>query len=148
MASSNDDGFDPYWMNETDWLVDVVGLPEDALPDDMEVSLDYIGRLFAFSVATDTRMLAQVGNPEMTTYELWFSFSSEKQKQEFLTLVRDDGYADPDEEACFFVPPSFDDLADLRPIALVFSRHQSDHITAIALQTMISMGIEEKGYLN
>jgi hypothetical protein len=57
-------------------------------------------------------------------------------------MVRDDAYADPDEENCFDPPVSLKDIADLRPIALVFPKDQCDHITAIAMQTMKSMGIE------
>jgi hypothetical protein len=45
------------WMAETDWLVEVVSVP-DGDPDN-DKTLNYIGRLLAFAYATDTRVLAQ-----------------------------------------------------------------------------------------
>jgi hypothetical protein len=141
MVHSEDDGFSPHWMHETDWLVDVVLLPNDKWTEE---SLEYIGRLFAFAMSTDTRMLADVGDPEFPAYELWFSFNSDEQKQRFLQMVREDGYADPDEDACFDPPPSLEDLASLRPIALIFPVAQTDQIMAIAGMTLASMGIELK----
>jgi len=125
-TANNDDGFNPYWTDERDWLVEVVLLPKD----DPE--------------HTNTRMLAVVGDPTLPTYELWFSFAGDTQKQAFLQMVRDDGYADPDEEGCFDPPETLNDLADLRPIALVFPQNQRDHISALAVATMSSMGIEPR----
>lgn len=138
MPRSKDDGFEAYWLNEKDWLVDIVGLFG---PFDQE-QLDYIGRLFAFSLATDARFLAQIGDPEGPRYELWFSFNSDNQKQKFLQMVRDDGYADPDEETCFFAPSSLGDLPDLRPIAKVFPKAQCDHIMAVATATAAMMALD------
>src|SRR5215469_14407501 len=92
----NDDNFEPYWLDEKDWLVEVIRLPKD---EDHSADLDYIGKLLAFSLITDTRMIAQIGDPneDHPAYELWFSFTSPGDKQRFLDLVRQDGYADPDE---------------------------------------------------
>src|SRR5215469_9170563 len=89
------------WMGETDWLVQVVMTSED--DPDLDETLDFVGRLFAFALSTDTRMLAQLGgpdDPDEGTYELWFSFKSDGHKQRFLQMVRDDGYVDPDDEFC------------------------------------------------
>jgi len=146
IVSSNDDKFPAYWKEEKEWLVEVVLLPAFD-PDGLAENLDWIGKLLAFSMATETRMLAVVSDPDVPTYELWFSFSSQKQKQEFLQMVRDDGYADPDEENCFEPPNSLEVLADLRPIGEVFPKDQNDHITALALVTLNTMGIEPK-FLN
>ena len=133
-----DDGCSPLWLNETDWLVDIVMLPND-WPEVNGESLDYIGRLFAFAAATDTRIVAQVGDPTVPTYELWFSFTGEEQKQRLLQMVRDDGYADPDDDDCFFLPPTLGDLPDLRPIAEVFPKAQCDRITDVAAVTSATM---------
>ncbi|WP_109487497.1 hypothetical protein [Occallatibacter savannae] len=141
MATNLDDGFTAYWKEETDWLVDVVMVSDDE-PKHSEINLNYIGRLFAFALATDTRMLAQLGDPEMNAYELWFSFRDGQSKTEFLNLVREDGYANPDDEACFDPPVSMTDLEDLRPIAYVFPEAQAEHIQLVSLATMRAMGID------
>jgi hypothetical protein len=93
--------------------------------------------VLAFSMATDTRMLALVSDPAVPTYELWFSFGSQEQKQEFLQMVRNDGYADPDEENCFDPPGNLEDLTDLRPISDVFPKDQSDHIRAVCVDAHV-----------
>jgi hypothetical protein len=139
IVSSHDDKFPAYWKEEKEWLVEVVLLPAFD-PDGLAEYLDWIGRVLAFSMATDTRMLAIVGDPDVPTYELWFSFNSQRQKQEFLQMVREDGFADPDEEDCFDPPNSLELLADLRPIRV--PKDQNDHITALALMTLTAMGIE------
>lgn len=143
IVSTHDDKFPAYWEEEKEWLVEVVLLPAFD-PDGLAENLDWIGKLLAFSMATETRMLAVVSDPDVPTYELWFSFSSQKQTQEFLQMVRDDGYADPDEENCFEPPNSLEVLADLRPIGEVFPKDQNDHITALALMTLNTMGNEPK----
>ncbi|HKO12045.1 MAG TPA: hypothetical protein VJV22_08755 [Acidobacteriaceae bacterium] len=133
-------GFGLYWLDETDWLVDIVAMTRSDAEGNAE-SLDYIGRLSAFAAATDTRLLAQIGAPEGPTYELWFSFSSDGQKQKFLKMVRDDGYADPADEDCFFAPANLEDLPRLRPIIQVFPKEQSDRIIEIATVTSASMAL-------
>jgi hypothetical protein len=55
-------------------------------------------------------------------------------RQEFLQLVREDGYADPDEEAIFMVP-THDEIKDARPIGLVFPEQQANIITAVGMMT-------------
>lgn len=100
-----------------------------------------------FATATDTRLLAQIGAPDGPTYELWFSFGSDGQKQKFLQMVRDDGYADPDDEDCFFPPPNLEDLPGLRPIAQVFPKDHSDRIVDVATVTSVSMSLG-KDFLN
>lgn len=105
------DGFEPYWLDEHDWLVEIVMLPND---EDHVLELEYIGKLFAFSNFTNTRMLVLVGDPVMPTHELWFSFTDEASKQDLLDLVRAEGYANPDEETILKPPPSLNDLPDLR----------------------------------
>ena len=129
---SIDDGFEPYWLDEKDWLVEVVMLPSD---EDCTSDLEYIGKLFAFSNFTNTRTLALVGDPDMPMYELWFSFTDELNKQQFLNLVREDGYADPDEEATLKPPSSLNDLNDLRPLGRVFPKQDLDHIMTVAMIT-------------
>jgi len=80
-------------------------------------------------------MLAQVGDPDMPIYELWFSFTDEANKQNFLELVREDGYADPDEETTLKPPSGLSDLPDLRPLSRVFPKKDLDQIMTVALVT-------------
>lgn len=54
---SNDDNFEPYWLDEDDWLVVMCPLPK--ADDNPEVNLEilnWIGRLFGFATATNTRI--------------------------------------------------------------------------------------------
>lgn len=82
---STDDAFEPYWLDETDWPVTVCMLPDDEEgdADDDLPDLNWIGRLFGFAYATNTRMLALVGYPDMPTYEILFSFDTPEHRQAF-----------------------------------------------------------------
>lgn len=46
--------------------------------------LNWIGRLFGFAQFTNTRILALVGDPDVPTYEIIFSFDTLKHRREFL----------------------------------------------------------------
>lgn len=134
---STDDAFEPYWLDEKEWLVTICMLPDDdeGDADDNLQGLNWIGRLFGFAYATNTRMLALMGDPDMPTYEILFSFDTPEHRQEFLELVRHDGYADPDEEGTFMVP-SHDEIKDARPIGLVFPEEQAQFfITTVGMIT-------------
>jgi len=104
--------------------------------------LDYIGKLLGFSLITDTRMIAQIGDPneDYPAYELWFSFTSPENKQRFLDLVRQDGYADPDEDMTLKEPPVLDDLPHLRPLSYVFPKDAMEQITNVAVMVQMSLG--------
>src|SRR5579872_3042261 len=114
-----DDVFEPYWLDEKDWLVTIAMLSGDEVSEDDLTDLNWIGRLFAFAQATDTRILALVGDPGGPTYELLFSFDSVENKRRFLELVKLDGYADPDEEGAFTVP-EYSEIRNARPLGAVF----------------------------
>jgi len=137
-VANTDDVFPAYWLDEPDWLVAIAMLSsEEVVENDLE-ELNWIGRLFAFTQATDTWMLALVGDPDGPTYELLFSFSSDENKRRFLELVKLDGYADPLEEGTFTVPDEAE-IRDARPISHVFPQSQADYITQVALVTMIRL---------
>jgi hypothetical protein len=135
-----DDNFEPYWLDEKDWLVEVIMLPKD---EDLSTDLEYMGKLLAFSLITNTQMIAQIGNAneDIPAYELWFSFTSAGNKQRFLDLVRQDGYADPDEPTTLKEPPVLEDLPHLRPLSYVFPKDVMEQITNIALMVQMSMGV-------
>jgi hypothetical protein len=129
-----DDAFEPYWLDETDWLVSLCMLPGNEEEDDNLRELNWIGRLFGFAQFTNTRVLALVGDPDVPAYEILFSFDTSEHRREFLELVRKDGYADPDEEATFMVPTA-DEIRDARPIGLVFPERQASVITTVGMIT-------------
>ena len=138
--STSLDHIEMLWKEDRDWLVGVVFLPNFD-EGDLDEGLDWIGKLFAFSLATGTRMLALVGDPPIPAYELWFSFTGQGQKQRrFLQLIRDDGYADPDEEHCIDAPDRLVDVLELRPISEVFPEDPLEHIILLALMTLKCMG--------
>jgi hypothetical protein len=80
---STDDAFEPYWLDETDWLVTLCVMLEDE--DDL-IALNWIGRLFGFAQATNTGMLALVGDPDVPAYEILFSFDTSENQREFLGI--------------------------------------------------------------
>ena len=135
-----DDSFEPYWLDEKDWLVEVIMLPKD---EDVSPDLEYIGKLLAFSLITNTRMIAQIGDPneDFPAYELWFSFTTPENKQRFLELVRQDGYADPDEPTTLKEPPVFEDLPPLRPLSYVLPKDAMEQVTNVAAMVQMSMGV-------
>ena len=134
----SDDRLETLWSEEKDWLVEVVAMDVE---QDYAEALDYIGRLLAFAFVTNTRAVGQVGNNDQRfpAYELWFSFTSEENKKAFLAFVREDGYADPDEEATLKPPPTLDDLPMLRPLNTVFPKAAMDHILAVQLLTVAAL---------
>lgn len=148
--TTHDDSFNAYWTEEKDWLVDVVPLPKDAPAEEHLETVNWIGRVYGFAAFTNTRMLAQVGDadPNFPAYELWFSFDSAEHKQRFLELVRQDGYADPDEQCCFDPPVSLEDLSDLRPPAYVLPKEDMDLITAVAALTMQTLAENSGSFKN
>jgi hypothetical protein len=122
-----DDNFEPYWLDEKNWLVEIIMLPKD---EDLSADLEYMGKLLAFSLITNTQMIAKIGDPneDIPAYELWFSFTSPENKQRFLDLVRQE-------------PPVLEDLPHLRPLSYVFPKHIVEHITNIALMVQMSIGV-------
>jgi hypothetical protein len=130
---SNDDNFEPYWLDEKDWLVTVCPLPEDEGDPEVKLeTLNWIGRLFGFATATNTRILALVGDPELPAYQFLFSFDCRENHEEFLRLVEADGYADASE----FTVPARDEIAEARPVGRVFPNEQAELITGVGMITM------------
>src|SRR4051794_14818990 len=123
----NDDGFDPYWLDEKDWLVTICPMPKDE--DNLE-ELNWIGRIFGFAQLTNTRMLALVGDPVTPTYEILLSFDDQENRKIFLAFVDHDGYADSSEEGMFMVP-AHEEIREARPIALVFPKHEAEFIVGV-----------------
>ena len=130
------------WQDEKDWLVVLIMLPDFAPEGARLAHLNWVGRAAAFAWHTDTRLLAKIGDPDMPCYELWFSFPTEESKQQFLGLVREDGFMNPDGkgENADFQPPASDDysqeLRDLQPVARVFPEKEGELIMGVMYITM------------
>lgn len=77
----------PYWQNEDDWLCTIEFLPGDD-PEGRLFGADIVGYLVGYAQLTNTRVLALIGDPDASAYELLLSFSSPEEKNEFLNLVR------------------------------------------------------------
>jgi len=135
---ANDDGFEPFWLDEKDWLVAIAVLSGEEVGEDDLEDLNWIGRVFGFAQVTNTRMLALVGDPEGPAYELLFSFDSEENKRRFLELVKLDGYADPDEEGAFTIP-DYSEIRDARPLGAVFPEKQAEFIAQVGTITVIGL---------
>jgi len=128
---STDHAFEPYWLDEAAGLITHCVMPQG---EDNVIELNWIGRLFGFEQATTARMLALVGDPDVPTYEILFSFDSRETRQELPALVLQDGHASPDEEGMFMVP-THDEIKDARPIGSVLPEHQPTVITAVGMMT-------------
>ena len=74
---------EPYWQDEDDWLCTVEFLPSND-PEGRAFAADIVGYLVGYAQLTNTRVLALIGDPDAGAYELLFSFSSPKEKNEFL----------------------------------------------------------------
>ena len=129
-----------YWAEEKIWLVEVQMLERDDGKYNLIV-LNWIGRLAAFAFVTNARMLAQVGDPEIPAYELWFSFESHREKRAFLAFVKADGYSDPRDESEFTTPgkEALAEVKSLRPWGKVFPADQVALITTIMAATVMAL---------
>jgi len=76
-----------YRRDEDDWLCTIEFLPGDD-PGGRLFGADIVGYLVGYAQLTNTRVLALIGDPDASAYELLFSFSSPEEKNEFLNLVR------------------------------------------------------------
>ena len=74
------DEIGPYWQDEDDWLCTIEFLPGDN-PEARLFSADIVGYLFGYAQLTNTRVLALVGDPDATAYELLFPFRRLRRKK-------------------------------------------------------------------
>jgi hypothetical protein len=110
-------------------------------------TLQWIGLLYAISIYNSTRFLA-VGDDGLT-YELWFSFDTEIHKKDFLDMIREDGYADPDGAGAFSPPGSSGDVSSdlprLRRWKDVFPPDQYQIIETVGLSNLERLDYGEYG---
>jgi hypothetical protein len=130
---------EPYWQYEDDWLCTIEFLPGDD-PEGRLFGADIVGYLFGYAQLTNTRVLALVGDPDASAYELLFSFSSPEEKSEFLNLVRANEGMGID-YVVEFTPPTADEIRNARPLATVLPQDALTHAMLIA--AAVSAGTED-----
>lgn len=108
--------FEPYWLEEKDWLVTSVSVDLND-EEDRAYCGEWIGYLFGYSFVTNTRCVALVGDPSTVVYELLFSFKDAKTKRQFLALV--DGNEITRVEPELWLVPTAGEIRDARPLAQV-----------------------------
>jgi hypothetical protein len=124
------DDFQPYWLDEKDWLCIVEFLPIDN-PEARLFAADIIGYLVGYANLTNTRSLALLGDPDASAYELLFSFSSPEEKNEFLNLVRSNEDMGND-YITQLTPPTTEEIRNARPLATVIPQDALTHAMLIA----------------
>ena len=121
----------PYWQDEDDWLCTVEFLPGDD-PEGRLFAADIVGYLVGYAQLTNTRVLALIGDPDASAYELLFSFSSPEEKNEFLNLVRANQDMGND-YVVEFTPPTAEEIRNARPLAIVLPHDALTNAMLIAV---------------
>ena len=122
--------FEPYWQDEKDWLCIVEFLPTDN-SDARLLAADIIGYLVGYANLTNTRSLALLGDPDVSAYELLFSFPSPEEKNEFLNLVRSNEDLGND-YIIEFTQPTTEEIRSARPLAMVLPQDALTQVMLIA----------------
>jgi hypothetical protein len=120
----------PYWQDEDDWLCTIEFLPGDD-PEGRLFGADIVGYLIGYAQLTNTRVLALLGDPDASAYELLFSFSSPEEKNEFLNLVRSNEDMGND-YIIELTPPTAEEIRNARPLATVLPQEALTHAMLIA----------------
>jgi hypothetical protein len=139
LGTKRKDDFEPYWQDDKHWLCIVEFLPTDN-PEARLFAADIIGYLIGYANLTNTRSLALLGDPDASAYELLFSFSSPKEKNEFLNLVRSNEDMGKD-YMIEFTPPSTEEIRNARPLATVLPQDALAH--AVLMAATLCAGTED-----
>ena len=131
MATKHKDDFEPYSRDEGDWLCTVEFLPGDD-PEGRLFAAAMVGYLVGHAQLTNTRILALIGDPDASAYELLFSFSSPEEKNEFLNLVRSNEDMGRD-YIIELTPPTTEEIRNARPLATVLPHDALAHAMLIAV---------------
>ena len=114
-----------------DWLCTVGFIPEDN-GEARLFATEIIGHLFGYAQATNTRALALVGDADANAYELFFSFASSEDKEQFLHLVRTDEDMGNDYIENDFMSPTAEEIRRSRPFGMVLPPDVVNHVALIA----------------
>ena len=129
----------PYWQDEDDWLCTIEFLPGDD-PEDRLFGAEIVGYLVGYAQLTNTRVLALLGDPDASAYELLFSFSSPEEKKVFLSLVRSNEDMGNDYMS-EFTSPTTEEIRNARPLATVLPQ---DALTdAMLIAATLCAGTED-----
>jgi hypothetical protein len=129
----------PYWQDEDDWLCTIEFLPGDD-PEDRLFGAEIVGYLVGYAQLTNTRVLALLGDPDASAYELLFSFSSPEEKKVFLSLVRSNEDMGNDYMS-EFTSPTTEKIRNARPLATVLPQ---DALTdAMLIAATLCAGTED-----
>jgi hypothetical protein len=109
------------WINEPDWLCAVEFL-NDEDPVGRDLATRAIGYLLGYAHLTNTRTLALLGDSSEMAYEILFSFSSVREKNEFLNLIRSNGELGNQYAENELFQPSKDEIQIARPLANVLPK--------------------------
>jgi hypothetical protein len=90
-----------------------------------------VGHLVGYAQLTNTRVLALLGDPDASAYELLFSFASPEEKSEFLNLVRRNEDMGND-YVTDLTPPTTEEIRNARPLATVIPQDALTHAMLIA----------------
>jgi hypothetical protein len=106
-------------------------LPTDD-PEARLLAADIIGYLCGYAHLTDTRLLALLGDPDASEYELLFSFVSPTEKDQFLDLVRSNEDLGNDYIESDFGTPTTEKIRNARPLPAVLPQDVMTHATLVA----------------
>src|ERR1700691_4878498 len=101
------------------------------IPEGRLFGADIVGYLIGYAQLTNTRVLALLGDPDASAYELLFSFSSPEEKNEFLNLVRSNTDMGKD-YIIELTPPNTEEIRNARPLATVLPQDVLTHVVLIA----------------
>jgi hypothetical protein len=111
--------------------------------DDSEARLfatDIIGDLIGYAHLTNTRSLAFLGDLDASAHELFFSFASPNEKDQFLDLVRSNEDLGSDYIENDSSSPTSEEIRDARPLATVLPRDVVTHAALIATTLLLGVG--------
>jgi hypothetical protein len=114
-----------------DWLCTVEFLPSDDL-EGRAFAADIVGYLFGYAQLANARTLALVGDAEAGAYEILFSFSTPRDKDQFLNLVRSNEDMGSDYVENDFMSPTAEEIRNARPFVAVLPEDIFSRATLIA----------------
>src|ERR1700691_768735 len=110
------------------------------IPEGRLFGADIVGYLIGYAQLTNTRVLALLGDPDASAYELLFSFSSPEEKKVFLSLVRSNEDMGNDYMS-EFTSPTTEKIRNARPLATVLPQ---DALTdAMLIAATLCAGTED-----
>ncbi len=108
-------------------------LPNDDAEERARVA-EAIGFMFAYSMMTDTRMLAKPALPHSDAYELLFSFVSPENKSKFLRLLQSNEATARESEDILI--PQLPTIEAAQPLNSVLPEDVMQQVTIISMMVL------------